>query len=189
MSRVTDTCGTTKLTTNALRKAYMHYPEAVNIESNREIVKKNFISNGVSSLLRMSGPIMMTHSCFVALMLIDSYDPSSHVPLCRLDDRDAKVWLRNMDIMNGCFHSLVKYFAKKTPCSCLDEIYTRVRSTTSKTGHCMNCKQKQERSSLFICTGCEREQYCSKACQISHAPIHKERCREWQSGTFCMSVI
>ena len=166
----------------ALETAYNKFPEAVNNESNREIIKNDFISTGASYLLGRSGPdtsAIMSRSCATALMFIDSYDPSFPVPAGHLDDRDAKVWLRNLDIMNGCYRSLVKYFAKQTPCNCLDELYAQVRSTTPKMGHCFGCRQTKERTTLFICTGCERSTYCSKACQIAHVPKHKDDCKYW----------
>jgi len=113
-------------------------------------------------------------------MIIDSYVPSSPIPSGDLDDRDAKVWLRNLDILGGCQRSLVKHFVNSSSCNCLDEIYSQMKSTTPKMGHCFRCKQTKERSELFICTGCERMQYCSKACQLAHVPNHKDLCKQWQ---------
>jgi len=176
----------------ALETAYNKFPEAVNNESNREIIKNDFISTGASYLLERRRPdtsVIMSRSCATALMFIDSYSPSCPVPAGHLDDRDAKVWLRNLDIMNGCHRSLVKYFAKQTPCNCLDELYSQMKSTKPKMGHCFGCRQTKlevhytfvrvVRTSLFICTGCERSTYCSKACQIAHVPKHKDDCKYW----------
>ena len=186
ISRMTETWAATKLTTDALSEAYNKFPEAVNIESNREILKKNFISNGVSSLLGTLGPdnsAVMSHGCVVALLLIDSYHPSSRVPPGCLDQQDPKVWLRHLDIINGCKRSLVKHFVKQISCKCLDELYAQVKSTTVKMGLCFGCKQKKERNTLFICTGCERVQFCSKACQLTFVPKHKDIYKFWQDGT------
>jgi len=44
-----------KSTSDALSDAYSKFPEAVNDESNRDTIKNNFISTGVSSLLGKSG--------------------------------------------------------------------------------------------------------------------------------------
>jgi len=148
-------------------------------------VKKNLVSNVVSYLLGESkGPRNVPLACAVTLMLIDSYDPSSPVSAGTFDARDAKNHLRNMDIISGCTRSLVKYFVKQTPCNCLDELYAEIKSTTPKMGKCWGCKQKKERSELFICTGCERMQYCSKACQIARVPEHKHDCKRVQVGYF-----
>ena len=112
----------------------------------------------------------------VVLMLIDSYAPSSPVPQ-GFDQRDAKIWLSNLDILNGCYRSLVKYYMNQTPCSCLDDLYSQLQATMPKMGACTNCKQTKERTNLFICTGCERITYCSKLCQVAHVSIHKEYCK------------
>ena len=119
-------------------------------------------------------------ACAATLMFIDSYDPSSPVSAGTLDSRDAKVWLKQGDILNGCKRSLVKYFVSLTPCSCLDELYSQVRSTTPKVSDCMGCRKRTERSKVYICTGCERAMYCSKACQIAHVPRHKRGCKRHQ---------
>ena len=145
-----------------------------------DIIKKNFISNGVSFLLRNDEK----HSLgfVIAFMMIDSFDSSS--PIDRqgiIDERDAKRLLKYGDIVAGCTRSLVKLLVDHIPCKCLDELYAKVR-LTPKMGMCMECNYTRERTSLFVCTGCERTQFCSKACQIAAAPQHKKSCREWIDG-------
>jgi len=116
--------------------------------------------------------------------LIDSYNPLSPIPYGNFDQRDAKKMVRSMDILNGCQRSLVKFFVDQIPCKCLDELYTQVKSTTPKIGSCRNCRQIKLRSSLYICTGCERIQYCSRACQLADVSQHKDSCKAWQTGNF-----
>ena len=165
----------------AMDNAYNKCPEAVNNIYYRDILKKNFISNGASSLLgRQSGThaLHISYGYAVAFMLIDSYDPSSNS--VGIYAHDANNYLRNVDIMNGCQRSLVKYFMKQIPCNCLNDLYAKVKSKMPKMGKCPNCKQRKERSELFICTGCERVQYCSNVCQKAHIPEHKDMCKGWQ---------
>jgi hypothetical protein len=136
------------LTADALSEAYGKFPEAVNNESNRDIIKNNMISTGVSYLLgkiySSISPIMIAHGCAAALMMIDSYDPSCPVPSGNLDDRDAMLMLRNLDIVDGCQRSLVKFFVNHSSCNCLDELYAQVKSTMPKMGLCSNCKESKE---------------------------------------------
>ena len=80
------------------------------------------------------------------LMSIDSYQPSSPITPGSFDQQDAKTFLRNLDITNGCERSLVKFFVNQIPCKCLDEIYSQIKSTKSKMGMCSNCKQMKERN-------------------------------------------
>ena len=174
---------------DALSTAYSKFPEAVNNEAYRDLAKKCIISNGVEYLLGTEGldnALPMSLGCAAALMIIDSYAPSTRVEMGiiptypgTLDKRDAKAWLRNMDILNGCTRSLVKFFVNQTPCNCLDGVYDNIKSK-SKVGRCRNCEQMKERKSMFICTGCERGMYCSKICQLEHVPKHKKFCKIWQ---------
>ena len=116
-------------------KAYSKYSEVVNNEEYLDIVKKKFISNGVSYLLgeievpsylplellhkmntalgksrtHITNGLYMAHGCASALMLIDSYVSSYPVPPGDFDQRDAKQVLVHTDIMMGCSRSLVKY--------------------------------------------------------------------------------
>ena len=117
-------------------------------------------------------------------MMIDSYAPSSPIPCGSFDEKDAKEWMTNMDVSNGCQRSLVKYFMKQIPCKCLDNLYAKVKSTTPKMAVCPGCQQKKPRKSMFICTACERVQYCSKECQMAHVPRHKENCKRVQAGDY-----
>jgi len=164
------------LVVDALSTTYNNFPEALNNKSYRQFVKKNIICNGANYLLGERGFDIqrMSVACAATLMLIDSFDPSSPVSAGTFDERDAKKFVTNGDVLNGCKRSLVKYFVNCTPCNCLDELYSKVRSTTPKMSKCVGCGQQKQRSSMFICTGCKRIQYCSKECQIAHVPIHKE---------------
>ena len=163
---------------NALKAAYAQVPEAVNSNINRDILKKSLVSNGASALLGMCGThnAQIAYGAAVALMLIDSFGFSD----VGMDAHDANNYLRNADIINGCKRSLVKYFMKQIPCKCLDDLYSQLKLSKPKTGMCAKCEQTKERSELFICTGCKRVMYCSKACQIEHVHEHKEFCKLWQ---------
>jgi len=168
-----------------LPNTYNQFPEALNNEHNRQFVKKNLVSNGASYLLgECAGPSYLPSACAMVLLLIDSFDPSSPVSVGNFDERDANKWLTTLDIIYGCQRSLVKFFVKQLPCKCLDGLYFQVRSTTPKMGKCWGCKQMKDRRSLYICTGCERIQYCSRACQLADVSEHKKRCRQWQSGRY-----
>jgi len=170
----------------ALNTAYCKYGDAMVNENYRESSKRIFISNGVSSLLEPPNEyhLQLARGCAAALMLIDSYAPSSPVPLGKFDERDAKHYMRDIDILDGCSRSLVKFFVNQIPCNCLDELYAQIKSTIPKISTCTHCSKRKERSSIFICTGCKRAQYCSELCQIANAPIHKRECRIWQSGKY-----
>ena len=168
---------------DALKITCNKYPEVVNNENNLDVVKKGIVSNGVSYLLgrkKRSHYLELFLGCAMALMYIDTYAPTSRVSAGLLSTRNAKDYVTNVDILNGCQRSLVKYFVKQIPCKCLDELYSQVKKVTPKTGICANCKETKARSSLYICTGCERIQYCSRACQMANVSEHKTSCKYFQ---------
>ena len=85
-----------------------------------------------------------------------------------------------MELLAGDEHTLVQFFRKQIPCSCLDEKYKEVKSIT-KMGICFNgdCPlpdRMATRSSMLCCTGCRMVNYCSKECQEADWPVHKEFC-------------
>ena len=176
--------------TRALKNTHNKFPEAMNNKNNRDSMKNTIIATGVERLVEnffsneFHDTSLFTVGCAVALMLFDSYDPSSPIPTGTFDDRDAKDYLTNIDVMNGCQRSLVKFFMKRVPCNCLDEMYAQLKITTPKMGDCINCHKRIERSKQHICTGCKRVMYCSKACQLAHVPSHKDECKRWQNGDY-----
>ena len=77
-------------------------------------------------------------------------------------------------------HTLVSYYRKRIPCSCLDEKYKEVKSI-KKMGFCCNAScsepgRKVERSKMLCCTRCAQANYCSVECQRADWKRHKEYC-------------
>ena len=89
-------------------------------------------------------------------------------------------WAKIVELCDADDHTLVSYYRKRIPCSCLDETYKRVKSV-KKMGFCYNpsCSQprrKVERSRMFSCTRCGAVNYCSVECQKNHWKEHKKTC-------------
>jgi hypothetical protein len=90
-----------------------------------------------------------------------------------------------IELIDGDEHTLVQFFRKQIPCSCLDEKYKEVKSIP-KMGVCYNgnCPLPGNmvvRSKMLQCTGCcdgYCVSYCSRECQEAHWPHHKEFCGE-----------
>jgi hypothetical protein len=86
-----------------------------------------------------------------------------------------------MEVIDGDEHTLVQFFRKQIPCSCLDEKYKEVKSIT-KMGVCCNddsCPLPGNmaiRSKMLQCTRCRNVSYCSKECQEADWPKHKQAC-------------
>ncbi len=84
------------------------------------------------------------------------------------------------ELILGDEHTIVRYFKKRIPCSCLDEKYDQVKST-KKMGYCYNhqCSRSDrtvERSKMLCCTRCGFANYCSKECQAENWPHHRKYC-------------
>jgi hypothetical protein len=89
-------------------------------------------------------------------------------------------WSKIDDTCYSDIHTLVKFFWKRIPCSCLDEKYEEVKSIT-KMGLCYNpqCSipgGRLERSKTKCCSRCRCATYCSRECQVANWKRHKPDC-------------
>ena len=96
-------------------------------------------------------------------------------------------WTKVFELYGADEHTLVKYFRRRIPCSCLDEKYNKVKHVT-KLGICYNPEcplpdRKIERCKLMHCTRCRQANYCSIECQRADWKSHKETCIDWNSKT------
>ena len=80
------------------------------------------------------------------------------------------------NLIDGNRRDIVKFVAKRLPCTCLKELHHAVRKKVAKVGTCFGCKEKFPRSQLHVCTGCRYTIYCSRECQWAHWPHHKQYC-------------
>eukprot|EP00984_Skeletonema_dohrnii_P001771 scaffold586_cov112-Skeletonema_dohrnii-CCMP3373.AAC.17 len=77
-------------------------------------------------------------------------------------------------------HTLVKFYRRRIPCSCLDKKYEEVKSV-AKIGVCFNAQcpfpdGMLERSLTMYCSRCRSVTYCSLECQKDQWTNHKEYC-------------
>ena len=71
---------------------------------------------------------------------------------------------------------VLKFFRKRTACSCLKKMHLETRKTLPKLGMCNHCLEEAGRESLMVCSRCRIDQYCTRECQIAHWPEHKRDC-------------
>ena len=82
----------------------------------------------------------------------------------------------NNKLAGGNRRDVVKFVAKRLPCTCLKELHHAARKKVAKMGTCFHCREQFPRSQLYICTGCICIDYCSSECQRAHWSDHKEDC-------------
>ena len=92
-------------------------------------------------------------------------------------------WIKIEDTYCADLHTLVKFFWKRIPCSCLDDKYEEVKQIT-KMGFCYNPKcsipnGESERSKTKCCSRCRRVTYCSRECQEADWSRHKSICGDY----------
>ena len=83
---------------------------------------------------------------------------------------------RGFELAGGNRRDVVKFVAKRLPCTCLKELHRAARKKLVKEGVCRGCNMKFPRSELFICTGCTLTLYCSRECQRTDWSRHKKYC-------------
>jgi len=71
---------------------------------------------------------------------------------------------------------LAKFFSKRQPCHCLDDL----AKTAPRTAKCIGCDKSAESTSLMACSACGIVKYCSKECQVQDWPKHKIMCKDMQ---------
>lgn len=79
-------------------------------------------------------------------------------------------------LVHGNRRDLVKFVAKRLPCTCLRELHRAARKKVGKVGRCHGCLKDFPRIQLRVCTGCMMAEYCSKECQRTHWSRHKFAC-------------
>ena len=84
---------------------------------------------------------------------------------------------RDIDMSGSSrLRDILKFYRKRTSCSCLKEMHLTARKTLPKLGMCYNCRERKERALLSVCGRCGIHQFCSRECQIENWPWHKSGC-------------
>ncbi len=103
----------------------------------------------------------------------------------KLDQKRALFnWQKIMETLYSDQHTLVKFFRRRIPCSCLDKKYEEVKHII-KLGICCSpqCKfgdktsgERVERCKTMYCSRCRSVAYCSRECQRVDWLTHRPYC-------------
>ena len=175
---------------NSLEAAYKRYPDALdaNNKKNLQLIVDCFSGLGAQYIIDSeleedyeTFHFMTACLCACVVLILEAYQPSTGIRgILHAGAYAFRVGpdaLKNLDISYRCKRSIIKFFHKRIPCSCLEEKY-KTRKCEPKQAVCSHCDTKRDRREMFICTKCESSQYCSRECQLGHWPDHKGICRE-----------
>ena len=154
---------TGEIVVEAIKKTHNKYPGVWSDRTNRELATARLVSDGTHLLL--SGVDAGKHIAGAVAVAIHC------LPANGCLDLSSK--LKIVDMLEGCERSVLQFYSKRIPCSCLDDKYSRSKSKP-KVGVCFHCKQRKEHCKLMVCARCKSAQYCSQKCQALDWPSHKE---------------
>lgn len=144
-------------------------------------IKSWFVYSGANFLLNSDKDSHSHHEASimaVCLLWLEHYDPLQGFDEDNFGPSGDQKYLTSVDIWHGCQRSIVKFFKRRVPCSCLDKMRAAATSIP-KTGLCDDCEERKERRELSFCTCCKRRQYCSQECQVKDWQDHKALCNKY----------
>jgi hypothetical protein len=155
----------------------MRFETFVGATRRKPLLKLNFVTISTikywqnSFSLIMSGapaPMIITTLC-ILLFILDGKEEKVQTVLTGPDGHpdylataSHKTFQQPNDL--DSFQSLVRFFAKRIPCNCLNETKQDFHKTCSKLRFCVACRKAAK--------------YCSKECQHADWPSRKEFCSE-----------
>ena len=89
-------------------------------------------------------------------------------------------------LTGGNRRDVVKFVAKRLPCTCLKELHSATRKKVAKVGTCYGCRKQFPRSQLYVCTGCMLAEYCSREFQRADWSHHKKGCDSPEVMSRCL---
>ena len=150
--------------------------ETLNNETYLELSINLLIKIGTNILLGEEPNVRGSLSIAMAIIIIEQYDQSRSIESAMLG-RVVLRKRRNLDWdISSSRRDALKFYSKRTSCSCLKEMYSVARKTLPKMGLCCQCAVEKERVSLSVCSRCRVFQYCSRECQIASWPKHRIDC-------------
>jgi len=115
-------------------------------------------------------PFMDSLGIAILIVELEQYDGVD------LGRQAAVVKMRNLRRTSSTMRDALKFYFKRTSCSCLKVKHFEARKSITKVGICLGCDKEYERQLLSVCSGCMVTQYCSRDCQVTDWCRHEENC-------------
>ena len=151
-------------------------------DSQKDLIRRVLLASGTSACLRVASRRDLTR---------ESYTIWEALPfvliMLEIEARDKHNGARNVSIVSEIRRSLadiihcpretVRFFHKRSPCNCLEELYCKLKECTQRTSYCWHCRKVINIRKLSRCEGCNIAQFCSYDCAKAHWPKHKMSCK------------
>ena len=160
-----------------LREILELHRELLNNETYLKLSINILIKIGTNILLGEEPNVSWSLGIASAIVVLEEYDQSRSIESV-LNGRVALTKMRGFVQwrVSSSRRDALKFYSKRTSCSCLKEMYSVARKTLPKMGLCCQCAVEKERVSLSVCSRCRVFQYCSRECQIASWPKHRIDC-------------
>ena len=164
-----------------LSDTYLHHSHDVwNNESHRTMTADILLGIGTNLILMGTGQCQILDSprdIAHAILCLETYNGGRFSSIIQPPHVAKKVrdlyWCGSI---SNARRDVLKFYRKRSSCSCLKRMHLEARKTLPKLGQCMHCNEVKERSLLMVCGRCRVNQYCSRGCQIAHWHAHREDC-------------
>lgn len=131
------------------------HPNLFRVDENRKLISNDLVFNVANNLLEKynenDSELEFAQMNTYILLYVEGHDFTKDNPFSCVDPHFI---VKHRNLMLGCKRSLVKFYRKRTTCSCLDKMYTKLKPQ-SKTGMCRYCAQRVEHRALIECSICK----------------------------------
>ena len=170
-----------------IKASFEKHPQVWNDDKYRKLALDVMTSIGTNMLLRVKSPYnspgTRESAAIVAcpnlegafnwaniIVTFEHYVSGSNDINAAIYNKKVQIQFRNFD--SG---DVPKFYRKRASCSCIKELHLELKKLIpGKKGLCACCRNDKKRELLMVCSRCMVTQYCSRKCQVSHWPEHKE---------------
>ena len=160
-----------------IKTLFSTHPQVWNDSSHKKMAIEIMASMGANMLLGKQ----VTHFSWAlriakTIAVLENYNGKGCL-IKSFGSREIQSKMRDIrENVSSGLRDALKFYSKRTPCSCLKSMHQEARRTIPKMGRCYGCKEEKERASLSVCSRCMVIHYCSRECQVTHWHRHEKDC-------------
>ena len=155
---------------------FQKHPQVWNDKSSRDIAVGIFVRIGTNMLLSEHIVLGQALTLVKVIVVLENYDGNSFDAV--YNSRVSATKKRDLGSYetDSSKRDCLKFYSKRTPCSCLKGMHKEARKNSMKMGLCYGCAEEKERMTLSVCSRCMVAQYCSRECQVATWDEHRDEC-------------